>query len=62
MDLLLAKPNFSLSWQKKRKGNVIFSNIPEFPLHKICKLFTMFVKEEESACSMLHVKAAYWKR
>lgn len=39
-----------------------FSNIPEYPLQKMCKLFTVFVKEEESACSMLHVKAAYWKR
>lgn len=37
-------------------------SIPEFPLQKIHKLFTMFVKEEESACSVLHVKAAYWKR
>lgn len=24
--------------------------------------FLVFVKEEESACSVLHVKAAYWKR
>lgn len=39
-----------------------FSNIPEYPLQKMSKFFAVFVKEEESASSVPHVRAAYWKR
>lgn len=44
---------------RKRKGHVTFF---KSSAENVQVFFTVFVKEEESACSMLHVKAAYWKR
>jgi len=60
--LLLAKTNYSLSRQKKGREMLYFSNIPEYPLEKMCQFFHSACQRGRKCLFNAACERAYWKR